>query len=348
MSNDNLMKAKPVSGALMLDLEGYDLTSEDENILHNPHVGGVIFFKRNFSSLMQIKSLVAQIRAVRPDILLAVDQEGGRVQRFQSGFTQIPPMQKLGLLYQQNAAKGLALAKETGWLMAAEILSCDIDFSFAPVLDVDENFCSVIADRSFSSEPDAVTKLAGAFIKGMHEAGMGATGKHFPGHGKVQEDSHEELPVDNRLWSDIETSDLRPFSSLINSLDAIMPAHIQFPQVDTLPVGFSPVWLQQKLRKELAFEGVVFSDDLSMKGAHCAGSFGERAEKALHAGCDMVLVCNDRDGAREVLEKLCALDWQSSERLSGMRRRKIWKSRQLEDDERWQKAAAAVEALNKG
>ena len=288
----------------MLDLEGTALSAGERDLLQQPQVGGVIFFARNFDSRQQICELVKEIRAVRPELLLAVDQEGGRVQRFKAGFTRLPAMQKLGDLYRSDPQQGLQLCRDAGWLMASEIRACDIDFSFAPVLDLDRDTCEVIANRAFSDNPEQMVACAGAFIEGMAEAGMAATGKHFPGHGAVLADSHLETPYDNRPLEVIRDNDLIPFARLAARYRAVMPAHMVFPKVVDESVGFSRFWLQDILRGELGFEGVIFSDDLSMKGADVAGGYAEKAAAALAAGCDMVLVCNCREGALEVLTYL--------------------------------------------
>jgi beta-N-acetylhexosaminidase len=323
-------------GPLMLDLEGLTLTSEEQELLAHPMVGGVIFFARNFADRAQLIALVNSVRAVDDDLLICVDQEGGRVQRFREGFTRIPPMQWLG--DKLDAETGADLLHDCGWLMAAEVLSCGLDFSFAPVLDVDRSSCEVIADRSFADDPDVVSKAAGHFIAGMHEAGMAATGKHFPGHGGVRADSHLETPYDNRALDDICQRDIKPFEKLASELDAVMPAHIVFPQIDSAAVGFSSFWLQKMLREKLGFDGVIFSDDLSMKGADVAGGYADKARSALSAGCDMVLVCNDRQGALEVLDFLeseaaSGRNWTST-RLAKMRRRESWDWETLEGSER--------------
>lgn len=295
------MVAQPL---LMLDIEGQSLTVEDQALLTHPGVGGLILFARNYASPDQLDQLVAEIRDVRPEILLAVDQEGGRVQRFREGFTRLPPMAALGRVYDLDAALAGRQAYELGALMAAELTAHDIDISFAPVLDLDFGRSSVIADRSFHSEVAALVTLAGAFIDGMAAAGMAATGKHFPGHGFVAADSHLELPVDERSLAELQTSDMRPFIELAPKLAGMMLAHIVYPKVDTQPAGFSARWLKQILRTQLDYRGLIFSDDLSMAGAAVVGNYGARAAAALAAGCDMVLVCNDRAGAKEVLAYL--------------------------------------------
>ena len=334
-------------GSVMIDIEGIALTEDDRQLLQHPSVGGVIYFSRNYQSPAQISALSADIRQCRPDILIAVDQEGGRVQRFKAGFTRLPAMQRFLPLFHKNADAALSLVENCGWLMAVELLAVGVDFSFAPVLDVDDNFCKVIADRSFSSDPDEVSALAGAFMRGMNDAGMATTGKHFPGHGSVAGDSHAVSPTDNRTLDEIHSKDLIPFKALLPSLNAVMPAHIIFPQLDSLPVGFSPYWLQTQLRNELHFDGVIFSDDLTMEGAAVAGNYGERAIAALSAGCDMVLVCNNRKGA---LEALAAVELytggegnesvestkqseQSSKRILSMQPNPALRSKDLEDIE---------------
>jgi len=343
-------------GPLMIDIEGQTLTSADQAVIAQPEVGGLIIFGRNYQSRRQLSALIAQIRQCQPGILIAVDQEGGRVQRLRDdGFTRIPPMQSLGEAYQQDKFQALAWAEQLGWLMASEVLAMDIDISFAPVLDVDFDYSSIIGDRSFSGDSAVVTALAARFMQGMQTAGMATTGKHYPGHGAVVEDSHLTLPVDKRNWLEIAQKDLKPFVQLQPQLDALMPAHIIFEQVDTLPVGFSPTWLQLKLRQQQGFDGVIFSDDLSMEGAVCAGGYAERTAAALNAGCDMVLVCNNRAGALEALEYLQQEKVQrpdSSRRLNKMRARKKPSWQSLQQDAAWTQAGKVADTLltelNKG
>lgn len=306
-------------GPLILDLVGTQISAEEADLLRQPAVGGVILFSRNIVDYRQLCDLTASIRQIRSELLIAVDQEGGRVQRCRKGFTRLPAMQHFGQLAEQQGDKAAAeKARECGWLMATELLLAGIDFSFAPVLDADDCFSQVIGDRAFSVCPARVATLGGAFIEGMHAAGMAATGKHFPGHGSVCADSHLELPIDNRRYDEVVAHDLIPFQRLLNQLDAIMPAHIRFPLVDEAPVGFSAVWLQKILRQELGFDGVIFSDDLSMEGAGAAGGYPHRVAAALSAGCDVVLVCNNRQGALEALEYLNTLDDVSCPRLQRM------------------------------
>jgi beta-N-acetylhexosaminidase len=334
-------------GPLMLDLEGTSLTTEEQELLAHPLVGGVIYFARNYDSPSQIKALSESIRRIRPKILIAVDQEGGRVQRFQTGFTRLPAMQKFLPLYRRNHQAALGLVKDCGWLMASELLAVGVDFSFAPVLDVDDQVCDVIANRSFSPKPEEVVALAGAWMEGMHEAGMATTGKHFPGHGSVTGDSHLQLPVDEREWDAIASGDLIPFAELQIHLDAVMPAHILFPHVDAeQPVGFSQYWLKTLLRGDLNFDGVIFSDDLSMEGAAGVGTFVERANLALIAGCDMVLVCNHRQGALEILNTLSVADRvESNRRLDQMHGREVVESSNLSASTRWQLTQQLLQTL---
>jgi beta-N-acetylhexosaminidase len=329
----------------MLDLNGLALDTTEVELLKNPHIGGVIFFARNFSSKEQITALVADIRSIRPELLLCVDQEGGRVQRFREGFTRIPPMQVLGARLGSRLGGAEALLRDCGWLMASELLSCGIDFSFAPVLDVDKSQCEVIADRSFSDNPELASRAAEIFIEGMHEAGMPATGKHFPGHGGVLADSHLETPFDGRSMDELRKRDLVPFVNLASTLDAVMPAHIVFPEIDADAVGFSSFWLQDILMRELRFDGVIFSDDLSMKGADVAGGYAEKADCALQAGCDMVLVCNNREGALDVLNYLASSELKPAHRLSKMaaRGRLDWAT--LISSERWLRTTMTLSTL---
>ncbi|MGB2248932.1 MAG: beta-N-acetylhexosaminidase [Alcanivorax sediminis] len=300
-----------ISPLLMLDLEGLTVADSEKELLSHPGAGGLILFARNYESREQLRELIRQIRAVRPELLIAVDQEGGRVQRFREEFVRLPPMAALGRRYDQDPAAGVREARLLGELMASELTELDIDISFAPVLDLDYGNSTVIGDRSFHGDADAMILLAGSFIDGMHAAGMAATGKHFPGHGHVVADSHLELPVDPRPLADIEAADMRPFAALAPRLDGIMPAHVIYSAVENQTAGFSRYWLQTQLRQKLGFRGVIFSDDMSMAGAQCAGGYPERAEAALKAGCDMVLACNNRQGAEQMLS------WLEGQRFSG-------------------------------
>ncbi|MGB7541301.1 MAG: beta-N-acetylhexosaminidase, partial [Burkholderiales bacterium] len=294
-------------GPVMLDVAGVRLEALDREMLEHPLVGGVILFARNYEAPKQLDALTAGIRALRElPLLIAVDHEGGRVQRFRDGFTPIPPMRSLGERRKQDAAQARRLAEAAGYVIAAELRAHGVDFSFTPVLDVDFGASGVIGDRAFSAEPEAIAELAGALIAGMAAGGAASVGKHFPGHGWVRADSHLEVPVDERVLAEIEAADLLPYRELIAKLDGIMPAHVIYPKVDRRPAGFSPVWLLEILRKRLGFSGMIFSDDLSMEGASVAGGMLERAEAALDVGCDMVLVCNAREAAGKLLHELRA------------------------------------------
>jgi beta-N-acetylhexosaminidase len=332
-------------GRLMLDLSGTELSESERHLLTNTQVGGVILFARNIQNKKQVMALVEDIRRCSSKLIIAVDQEGGRVQRFKEGFTAIPPMQILGDHIQSNAHAGLELAKDTGWLMASEVIACGLDISFAPVLDVDRDYSSIIGDRAFSDDPEQVTLAAKAFIAGMNQAGMSATGKHFPGHGGVVADSHLEAPVDPRSMQQLQEKDLKPFVELSDSLGGIMPAHITFPSVDASSVGFSEYWLKDVLRQKLGFEGVIFSDDLSMKGADVAGGYINKAELALKAGCDMILVCNCPDGAQEVLAYMQQLEMKGCEKIATMKAKQIICWQQLEKTERYTKTKNTLQTL---
>jgi beta-N-acetylhexosaminidase len=294
------------NGPVMLDVLGKTLSAEDVNRLLHPLVGGVILFARNYESPTQLTALTASIHALRsPPLLIAVDHEGGRVQRFRDGFTKIPAMRELGKVWDEHPKRAKHLAEQVGYVLASELRACGVDFSFTPVLDVDYGASSVIGDRAFHADPQAIAELAHSLLLGLKQGGMPTVGKHFPGHGFVRADSHLEIPLDERSYTDIELCDLIPFRQMVNfGLTAVMPAHVIYPKVDPHPAGFSKVWLKDILRGELGFEGCIFSDDLSMEGATVAGGIVQRAEAALHAGCDMVLVCNKPDSADELLAGL--------------------------------------------
>lgn len=302
-------------GSLMLDLAGLWLTPEDRQLLRQPEVGGLILFARNTESPRQVRELVRSIRAHRPDMLIAIDQEGGRVQRLRRDVLRLPA---LGRIAECASDKAETLAEAAAWLMATEVLACGIDISFAPVLDLDHGRSQVIGDRSLGGDPSRVSQLGRAYINGLHQAGMAATGKHFPGHGWAEADSHFDLPVDERSETEIRQSDLQPFAALATRLDGIMPAHVVYPAVDPQPAGFSRRWLQDILRAELGFEGVIFSDDLTMAGAHAVGDMTCRVDAALASGCDMLLVCNDRGAAEQALTHAQRIGMQPSVRPQNM------------------------------
>ena len=293
-------------GPLMIDLEGTSITAEERELLHHPLVGGVILFARNYVDPAQLTELVAGIHAERsPPLLVAVDQEGGRVQRFRDGFSRLPPARQIGHAFDLNPKEGPELARRLGWLMAAELRSHGVDISFAPVVDLDYGVNEAIGARAFHRRCDAVAQLTVAYTHGMRDAGMAATAKHFPGHGAVIADSHLTLPVDRRELVDV-ADDLAPYRRLIaNGLAAVMVAHVLFPAVDSAPASLSSRWIRDVLRGELRFQGVVFADDLSMGGAAAAyGDIVARAQQALAAGCDMLPVCNNRASVIALLDGL--------------------------------------------
>lgn len=293
-------------GPVMVDVAGLALTAEDVERLRHPMAGSVILFGRNYESPAQLLALARAIRAVRsPALPIAVDHEGGRVQRFRKGFTAVPPMRVLGRLHDRDPAAALESARACGHLIAAELQAHGVDFTFAPVLDLDWGESGVIGDRAFHRDAGVVARLAGALVEGLAGAGMTSVGKHFPGHGWVKADSHHEIPVDERTYAAIAREDLVPFAKLARAgLGGIMPAHVIYPAVDPKPAGFSSKWLKGVLRERLGFAGTIFSDDLSMEGASAAGGMVARAHAALDAGCDVVLVCNDPKAQDTVLEGL--------------------------------------------
>lgn len=293
-------------GPVIIDLLSIELSTEEREILQHPLVGGVILFTRNYQSPEQIAHLCREIRQSRSTpILITVDHEGGRVQRFRQGMTRLPSMESIGAIYADFPEKALQVAESSGWLMAAELLSLGIDLSYAPVLDLNKQISSVIGDRAFHRQSAIVVKLALAFMQGMRTAGMAAVGKHFPGHGSVVVDSHTDLPIDERTLDVIQADDMVTFNKLIQAgIPALMPAHILFPAIDSKPVGFSKFWLQEILRKQLRFNGVIISDDLNMEGAKEIGNHVTRARVALDAGCDIILICNNRPAMLSILEQL--------------------------------------------
>ncbi|MFL2754529.1 MAG: beta-N-acetylhexosaminidase [Gammaproteobacteria bacterium] len=304
--------------SLMIDIEGSSLSQEDIELIESPHVGGLILFERNFLDRSQITDLCFEIKSKKPETIIAVDQEGGRVQRFKKGFSQIPPMQRLGDMVSHDKQAGLDLCKNTGWLVASELIASGVDLSFSPVLDLDQNSSSIIGDRAFSDQIDIVIDCARAFIYGMNEAGMACVGKHFPGHGSISEDSHIEKPIDQRTLNEIENKDLIPFKELINNLDGIMTAHILFPEVDTRIATFSKVWIKQILREQMKFEGMIFSDDLSMEGTNEFISFYDKTKNAINSGCEMILICNNREGVKDALKYFENNNVEASEKIFSM------------------------------
>lgn len=336
-------------GPVVLDIAGTELLEDEAEVLQHPQVGGVIFFRRNFESPDQLHHLVHSIRANRANLVLGVDQEGGRVQRFKEGFTRLPPLGALGNGYARNSAQALEAARELAWLMAAELRACGLDLSFAPVVDADDAFSSVIGDRAFGRDLAVVTELGREYVAGMADAGMAATLKHFPGHGSVAADSHLELPVDERSFEEVWRDDMAPFRALLAYAGAVMPGHLLFSAIDPNPVGFSSFWLQKVLRQQLGFEGIIFSDDLSMEGAAVQGDHRDRAVAALAAGCDAVLVCNQPKRAIEVIEHLHANAYPSNDRLARMRATAavaVPPLAALRQSQRWQTAYAWANELS--
>ncbi len=310
-------RAQAFGGPLMCDIQGTSLSGEERDWLSHPSVGGIILFARNVESPEQMRRLCDDIRQCRANIVIGIDQEGGRVQRLRNGVTTLPPMARLGRYYRDAPDDALTLARDTGWLLAMEMAACGADFSFAPVLDLDDARCPAIGNRAFSDDPQHVVALGEAFIKGFDDAGMASVGKHFPGHGGVTLDSHLVMPEDTRTLEALEAHDLIPFRSLSDRLTGIMPAHVRFTSVDDRPAGFSRRWLDY-LRHEIGFQGVIISDDLSMEGAAMAGGPGERVMAALDAGCDLSLLCNDARAAalaRQTLEQHIMSD-STRERLA--------------------------------
>ena len=315
----------------MISIEGMTLSSSDKDLIRNRHVGGIILFTRNFHSQPQIEELCSEIKNIKNNIIIAVDQEGGRVQRFNGEYTQLPSMQVLGDYCISN--NDYSFAADVGWLMSLELIASGVDISFAPVLDVDRNTSSIIGNRSFSNKPQNVVDIASHFIQGMSEAGMQATGKHFPGHGGIKEDSHIAEPIDTRSKDDLIDNDLKPFIELKDKLSAVMTAHITYPDIDNVCVSFSEIWLKNVLQNNIGFNGVIFSDDLTMKGAGNT-SMDEKAIKALNAGCDMVLVCNDYKGVNSVINRFEKEDIDLNSRIGMMQTTKTCNWDDLEDNPR--------------
>lgn len=335
----------------MLDLDGTELLPEEIELIQHPNTGGVILFSRNFSDINQLRALTEHIKKLRKtELLIGVDHEGGRIQRFRHGFTRLPPCRVLGELYDEDRRQAVALAEATGWLLAIELLAMGVDFSFAPVLDLDRNKSQVIGDRAFHHSPDIVIDLAKAYIKGMRKAGMEGVGKHFPGHGWVHEDSHTAVPRDLRSYEDIMLSDLIPFERLINAgISAIMPAHVIYEKIDRYPAGFSKIWLTKILRERLGFHGMIFSDDISMAGAVVQGTPLDRTNAALEAGCDMVLICNNRKAVYEVIDNLP----QESMPASHVRKMRMYgkgdkiQMSELKKSRDWKKISSQISCLDR-
>lgn len=336
-------------GPLMLDVEGLTLSPEDRELLEHPLVGGVILFTRNFADRDQVRALVDQIHGVRrPPLLVAVDQEGGRVQRFREPLTRLPPARTIGRAFDVDRAAGEELAELAGWLMAAELRTVGVDLSFAPVLDLDYGVSEVIGDRAFHGNPEAVARLAGRYAAGMRRAGMLPVGKHFPGHGAVTLDSHVAMPEDRRGYGDV-MDDMLPYERLGHGvLGGVMLAHVIYSAMDPNPAGFSRWWIQEELRGRIGFAGVTFSDDLSMEGAAVAGGPADRASAALEAGCDMILLCNDRPGAISVVESLGSWSEPASQlRLAGLHGRGRMDYDALVASDDWHRAQADIEAATR-
>ena len=344
MQTDSLQISR---GPVMADISGLELTQEEKERLCHPVIGAVILFSRNYKSPEQLQTLTAEIHDLRnPPLLIAVDHEGGRVQRFRQGFTHLPAMRRYGELFDNDPAQALQHCSTAGWLMATELLELGVDFSFAPIADLDSGVSDVIGDRAFHSKPGIAAELALSFMLGMRKAGMAATAKHFPGHGSVHGDSHHMIPVDERSFDQLSDNDLVPFRVLIASaVEGIMTAHVIYPQMDEQPPTFSEYWLQQVLRDDLGYRGLIFSDDLSMAGAKMAGRPFARAKAAMDAGCDVILVCNDSPALDEVIDGLSS----ATLALPGARldafAPKIQMARDLKQSADWQQAVDTITGL---
>ena len=318
-----MRRVKLPLGTVVLDPAGSALTEDDRLRLQHPASGGVILFAHNYENPEQMLSLTAEIAALRePELPVCVDHEGGRVQRFALGFTTIPPMRRLGVLWDRDCDAARRAARAVGTVISAELGAHGVDFSFTPVLDLDYGASAVIGHRAFHYDPNAVGMLAAQLIEGLAGGGMAAVGKHFPGHGFAATDSHIAVPTDPRPAKDIFRKDLAPYRAAIQAgLAAVMPAHVIFPQADAEPAGYSKYWLQDVLRGQLGFKGLIFSDDLSMEGASTAGGVAERARAALEAGCDQVLLCQNPKEQELLLESLASTPVSFPERIDRMRRR---------------------------
>lgn len=339
-------EARQRLGPVLIGLEGLEVSAEEAGWLQHPSVGGVVLFTRNYRDLAQLSGLTAEIAQVSGrDLLICVDHEGGRVQRFREGFTRLPPLAVLGKMYRESKDQALDFAYRHGRVMATELLLCGVDLSFAPVLDLGDRSV-VIGHRAFAADPAVIIELARSYIGGMHDAGMAATGKHFPGHGSVEADSHTDDVTDPRPFDAIEAADLKPFAALGGSLDAMMMAHVLYPAVDDRPAGYSPFWIQNVLRGKLAFRGTVFSDDLGMYAAKVAGGLAERVRDSLQAGCDAVLICH----AGEVRQFMASASMALPDADTALRRLKGRMDATRDEIERvsewrqWKKSIAQLEA----
>jgi len=336
-------------GPVMLGVAGLALEDEDRKRLRHPQTGGVILFSRNYESPGQLRSLVDEIHAIRtPRLVVAVDHEGGRVQRFREGFQSLPAMASLGKLYEVDSGQAIKYAESFAWIMASELLHYGVDLSFSPVLDLGNPVSSVIGERAFHQDPEIVIRLANAWIRGMQKAGMEAIGKHFPGHGSVEGDSHHVMPFDRRSFEDIEVQDLVPFRRVIAThLTGILMAHVVYDQVDEIPAGYSKFWIENVLRNRIGFDGIVFSDDLDMGSAESAGGYVERANASLLAGCDIILICNNLAGADEVLDALEHYSNPTSQlRMIRMHGQPSAQSADLFSTRPWLQATAGLDQFN--
>ena len=296
----------------MIDIDGVNLSNEDKSLLSSKHIGGLILFSKNFDSYTQLYNLIKEVRSIKENIIIAVDQEGGRVQRFKKEFTNIPSMQEASIFAKQNDDHGFI--KDLAWLISSELIAVGIDINFAPVLDINRNLSTIIGNRSFSDDILEVINNASNYIDGMHEAGMKSSGKHFPGHGNVIEDSHLELPEDERELCELMNEDIKPYIELKDKIDVIMCAHILFSKVDNKIPSFSETWINNILRNKLNYKGLIFSDDLSMLGSGNE-SLTNKVKMSLDAGCDMLIICNDRSGIKEVIEYLDKTDYEQTSRI---------------------------------
>lgn len=325
---------KDLYGRLMIDINGKNLSEEDKFIISNKHVGGLILFSRNFESFEQLQNLISEINSIKENIVIAVDQEGGRVQRFKNEFLLIPSMQEISLYAKKN--DDMEIFSDIAWLVSSELMAVGIDINFAPVLDVDEKTSSIIGDRAFSNSVSEVIAYTSKYIDGMHDAGMKSTGKHFPGHGGVYEDSHLHLPIDNRSKEDLMISDIKPYIELKDKLDIVMCGHILFPEIDPNIPSFSSAWIKDILKKELNYQGLIISDDLSMEGAK-GENCSIKTRDSFQAGCDMAIICNNRDEVKKVLSFLDDIKIEPISNISKMKKTK---------DVNWDSLQSNQRALN--